>query len=351
MKNTLYRLSLSIIIVATLCCCDEDNYYGNWAYKSVMNDIGRANSAVFTIDDNIYMVGGEGYYLIHKNFNSTWCYCPNGNYWNEMDSLPCSPRSEGVAFAIDGKGYFCGGHNIDNEYFDELFEFDPSKPEGSQWRLLESDPFPGGPFFGGIGFAANGFGYVGTGYYIENGYSKDYYKFDATKPEGSRWSKIDASSASKRLDANVFVIDDKAYILGGRHNGAKVNSMECLDASTDKIYVISSDMLKDYNVDILYRYNASSFSIGGKGYITCGLKFTGEVLRDTWEYTPDVNKGKGSWQVMGDFEGPSRYGAPACSVGKYGYILCGQNGAGSSSFKDDVWKFCPTEKYNRRYYK
>ena len=76
------------------------------------------------------------------------------------------------------------------------------------------------------------------------------------------------------------------------------------------------------------------------------MKFTGEVLRDTWRYTPDGGKGK--WQLIGDFEGPNRYSATSFVVGRYAFLLCGQNGNFSTSFKDDVWLFSPDEEYNRR---
>lgn len=347
MKKSIFKVALLLATFSPiLTSCDDETYHGNWIEISELNDISRANSALFVIDDKAYLVGGYGYCYVTTYFNTTWEFDTDGYTWHECDTLPCSPRKAGAAFAIDGKGYFCGGISIDGEYHADLFEFDPSRPAGSQWRQLSSDPFPGGEFYDGLGFAINGYGFVGTGINTSIGLSNVFYKFDPSKPEGSRWSKLDTPNASRRHGATVFVIGNKAYILGGRNNNYKVKSFECLDGNTEEYTIISEDLLKDYNIDILYRYNASAFALRNEGYVTCGVKFTGEVLRDTWRFTPEVNNGKGSWQLIGDFEGPSRYCASAFSTKNYGFILCGQNGAFSSSFKDDVWRFSPDEKYN-----
>lgn len=349
MKQSL--LVTLVLLTFVLLGCKEDEYYGNWAKVSILNGSGRANSAVFTIGENVYLIGGDGYYYVPVCYNSTWVYNSLDMSWLETDTLPCSPRTNGVAFSLDGKGYYCGGVDIEGNSYDDLYEFDPTKPVGSRWTLLDSDPYPGGEFHSGLAFAANGYGYVGTGYTRKLGVSSEYYKFDPSKPAGSRWAAVNTPGSQKRYSATVFVIDDKAYIIGGRHNGNKIEVFECFNAMTDEMSVISDNMSKDYNIDVLCRYSASAFSIGGRGYLTCGIKSSGEVMRDTWEYTPDVDKGKGAWQLMGDFEGPTRYGSSACAVGEYGYIFCGQNGRNSTSFKDDVWRFSPNEKYNKRFYK
>lgn len=345
MKKFVLFLAL-FSVAASFVGCEDDIYHGNWIEISTLNAKGRANSSLFLIDDKAYVTGGYGYYYVPVYFNTTYAFDANNYSWTECDTMPCMPRMSGVSFSINGKGYYCGGMTSDGEYHNELFEFDPSQPAGSQWREMVSDTFPGGRFRCGLGFAIDGCGYVGSGINEKYGTSNQYFKFDPTKPEGSRWSEISTPNALRRYDASVFVIGSRAFIIGGRNNNREVKQFECYDASSDKFTIISDDMLRDYNVDILYRYSASAFSIGNDGYVTCGVKFTGEVLRDTWRFTPDVNNGKGSWQLIGDFEGPSRYAALSFSYNNYGFIICGQNGAFSSSFKDDVWRFSPDEKYN-----
>ena len=312
-----------------------------------MNAKGRANASAFIIGNNAYLVGGYGFYhYVPTYFNSTWAFDIEDYSWRECDTLPGPPRRAGAAFALNGKGYYCGGIGIDGEYYSDMFEFDPTKDAGSQWTKLEADPFPEGGFYDAVSFTIDEKGYVGTGLRMTSGTSANYYRFDPSKAAGSRWTKLNTDGISKaRYGGCAFVIGSKAYIIGGRANNYRVASFECYDASTDEFSVISNDLIADYNINLLYRYNASSFSIGNDGYVTCGVKFTGEVLRDTWRFTPDGDKGH--WQLIGDFEGPSRHSATSFAVGRYGFLLCGQNGNFSDSFKDDVWIFSPDEKYNK----
>lgn len=348
----LFRYFLLGIVIATLFCgCKEDIYNGNWIKVSTLSAKGRSASALFVIDNKAYILGGYGYYYVKTFFNTTWGFDAESNSWFEYDTIPCIPCRQGVGFSIDGKGYFCGGISKDDEFFADLYQFDPTKPFGSQWTKIDTDPYPGGEFYGGVGFSIGGYGYVGAGVNSRNGASNEYYRYDPTKPAGSRWSKVNAPNAAKRLGASCFVIGDRAYIVGGRHNNSRVQQFECYDASEDKWIVISENMLNDYNINLLYRYEASAFAIGNKGYITCGVKFTGEVLRDTWEYTPDVNGGKGAWQMIADFEGPNRHAAMSFATNNRGYVICGQNGVGPETFLDDIWQFDPNQKYNERFFK
>jgi len=352
MKNALRSILLIAIAALSLANCGDEEYYGNWIKVSTLNGKGRSGSAVFPIGSKAYLVGGYGYYYTIKYFNSTWVFDTEDKSWNEIDSLPGEPRRDAVAFSINGKGYVCGGIGIDGTYYGNMYEFDPEAERGSQWKELKSDPYPDGAFYGGIGFAIGNIGYVGAGMNESTGPTNKYFSFDPSKAEGSRWKQLDqAEKAVKRIGGNSFVIGDKAYIMGGRHNDYRVKEFECYNAATDEWTMISENMLEDYNIDMLFRYNASSFAIGNKGYITCGIKFTGEVLRDTWEFTPDINNGKGFWQMIAKFEGPSRYCAPTTSINDCGYVFCGQNGVGSTNFKDDVWRFNPEEEYNKRTYK
>ncbi len=347
MRKTIYKLTLLVLLTAVFCGCKEEVYYGNWRSISTLNAKGRASAPSFVIDNHAYIVGGHGFYFVPTIFNATWAFDTEDYSWSECDTLPGAPRRSGVAFAIDGKGYYCGGIGYGGEYFSNLYEFDPEKTAGSQWTEMKADTFPDGGFYDAISFVIDGIAYVGTGVRSALGTSGKYYRFDPSKPEGSRWSMVEsAKDAAGRQGASVFVIGSRAYILGGRSNNYRVASFECYDAATDEFFVISENMLDDYNIDKLYRYNASAFSIGNDGYLTCGVKFTGEVLRDTWRYTPDGGKGK--WQMIGDFEGSNRYSATCFVAGRYGFLLCGQNGNFSTSFKDDVWLFSPDEEYNRR---
>lgn len=344
-----FGVVLALFATATmlLCGCEDDHYYGNWKILTNVNEKGLADAASFVIGNNAYMVGGYGYYRTYVYFNKTWRYNSENRAWTEMDSLPGKGRSQGVAFVFGNKAYFGTGIALNGEFFDEFFEFNPSQPKGSQWKKI-NDPIPCGPCYGAMSFVINGIGYVCGGYTEQKGMSREIYKFDPSKPEGSRWSLIETAKLVKRMEGNVMVIDNKAYIIGGRSNKSKVPEFECFDPATETVRMVSENIADDYTENLL-RHEASSFVIDGNGYVCCGLKFSGEVLRDMWRFTP--NNGKGVWQKMCDFIGPSRSGASSFEINGIGYVACGQNGVGGYNFYDEIWQFDPNERWSRRIYK
>ena len=106
MRNTLYKLTLFVSLAALFGSCKEDVYYGNWRSISTLTAKGRADASAFVIGDKAYMVGGYGFYFVPTYFNATWAFDTEDFSWSECDTLPGAPRRAGVAFTIDGKGYY-----------------------------------------------------------------------------------------------------------------------------------------------------------------------------------------------------------------------------------------------------
>ena len=78
------------------------------------------------------------------------------------------------------------------------------------------------------------------------------------------------------------------------------------------------------------RQLASGFSIGNKGYVTCGEG--GSYFNDLWEYDPATNL----WTQLASLPGAGRYGAVAFTIGNKGYI-----GTGAYPLMDDLWEYDP----------
>ena len=78
------------------------------------------------------------------------------------------------------------------------------------------------------------------------------------------------------------------------------------------------------------RQLASGFSIGNKGYVTCGEG--GLYFNDLWEYDPASNL----WTQLADLPGAPRYGAVAFTINGKGYI-----GTGAYPLMDDLWEYDP----------
>lgn len=78
------------------------------------------------------------------------------------------------------------------------------------------------------------------------------------------------------------------------------------------------------------RQLASGFSIGNKGYVTCGEG--GVYYGDLWEYDPVTNQ----WTQLANLPGAGRYGAVAFSINDKGYV-----GTGAYPLMDDFWEYDP----------
>ncbi len=91
------------------------------------------------------------------------------------------------------------------------------------------------------------------------------------------------------------------------------------------------------------RTQATSFSIGNKGYAGLGFNFAGSVsYNDFWEYDPASD----SWVNKANFAGSPRSGTAGFSIGGDGYIVSGWDGfvgipgiGGPGGYKNDCWKY------------
>jgi len=102
------------------------------------------------------------------------------------------------------------------------------------------------------------------------------------------------------------------------------------------IFIITSTQLfADYwtqlaNFPAAGRQLASGFSIGNKGYVTCGEG--GLYYNDLWEYDPVTNL----WTQLASLPGAGRYGAVVFTINGKGYV-----GTGAYPLMDDLWEYDP----------
>jgi len=133
-----------------------------------------------------------------------------------------------------------------------------------------------------------------------------------------------------RSNAVSFVIDSKAYIVGGYDGEEREYLKDAWSFNPENKQWTLIDSLPKACIG---RINAVGFSINGKGYY--GLGFDGDnKLNDFWEYDPSTNK----WTQLNDFTGTARYGSTAFSIGDKGYIVGGYDG----THLKDLWEYDPT---------
>ncbi|MBK8581648.1 MAG: hypothetical protein IPL86_07385 [Flavobacteriales bacterium] len=120
---------------------------------------------------------------------------------------------------------------------------------------------------------------------------------------------------SGRWGASTFILDNKAYVVGGRLGLTDRTEMWCYDPITDSWATKAP-------IPVARRL-AASFEIDGKGYVACGLTGSSTKLNDLWQYDPDQD----TWFQKAAFPGGARYGTYYFALNGFGYLGTGNTGS------------------------
>lgn len=249
--------------------------------------------------------------------NST--YAQLGNNWKQIASPGSNGRSNGVSFAVEGKGYFGTGYNGGTTYFNDFWEYEPIT---NVWT--QKADFAGIARYGASAFSIGSKGYVGTGVHNTT-YLNDFWEFD---PVANIWTKKACFGGLVRHNAASFSIGNKGYIGIG------------LDITTSPWTFYKDFWEYDPDADLwtqkadfggTARCSAFSFAISSKGYV--GTGYDNNFRKDVWEYNPINN----TWTQKADFGGTPRWFLVGFSIGSIGYAGTGDDG----NFKNDFWEFNP----------
>jgi len=129
--------------------------------------------------------------------------------------------------------------------------------------------------------------------------------------------------------ANTFVINDKAYIIGGYSSYKPYYHTDVWEYDPLNTAWVRKDSFPGIG-----RIDAISFSINNKGYYGLGYNTdNGDLLNDFYEYNPLTNE----WTELKPFKGSARRGAVGfCVLGK-GYVATGFDG----NYLNDMWEYVP----------
>jgi N-acetylneuraminic acid mutarotase len=134
---------------------------------------------------------------------------------------------------------------------------------------------------------------------------------------------------SGRSGASTFILDNKAYVVGGRLGLTDRTEMWCYDPITDSWATKAP-------IPVARRL-AASFEIDGKGYVACGLTGSSTKLNDLWQYDPDQD----TWFQKAAFPGGARYGTYYFALNGFGYLGTGNTGSSDGPMLSDAWKYDP----------
>jgi N-acetylneuraminic acid mutarotase len=327
LKKGIFLSTLLISLISISCSNndddDDDEKLGNWIKKSAFDGPARSGAASFVISTYAYVTTG---YTGDEYLKDLWVYNSTGDYWEQKADFTGIARSSGSGFELDGKGYVGLGYDGTNKLKD-FYQYDP---ETNTWT--QKTDFAGTARYGAVGFQVGGKAFLGTGY--DGNYLKDFYQYNTTD---NSWTQVNGFSGNKRRNATVFVIDEIAYIGSGVNSGVNQSDFWAFDPSTD-VWTRKRDLdddETDHDTYAVKRTNASSFTINGLGYITCG-----EGRNTIWEYNPKTD----IWNEKTPLEGSGRTDAIGITInGEKGFVILGKAG---SSYFDDVWEFKPNEEQN-----
>ncbi len=267
----------------------------------------RQAPSSFVIDGKAYVVGGWDFSTF---FTELWMYDPALDSWEQKASLPGPGRQTGVAFAIDGVGYY-GTGNAGSTKHNDSYAYDPVADAWTQKASL-----PGNGRNGAVGFALGGFGYVATG--DAPNYSASVYRYD---PVLDQWTTLPDFGGTPRRYAVGFVLGNYAYVCNGQGSNGHGNTCWRFDPTDD-----SWTQMTNYPAGCS---GGMAVTLNGRAQVFLGYN-GGSYQSTVHEYDPLTN----AWTPLANFTGGIRAYATTFMVGGEGYLTMGFG----STMQNDLWK-------------
>lgn len=146
------------------------------------------------------------------------------------------------------------------------------------------------------------------------------------------WKRVSDFDGLARSDASSFTIGNKGYLMCGYDgNNSKTRFTDLWEYDMDLDHWTQKASLPGIG-----RNSAVAFAIDDKGYLGTGYNETvsGLYLNDFWEYNPSTDE----WTQKADFPGAARQQAVAFGVSGKGYIGAGYDG----NWLKDFYAYTPS---------
>lgn len=141
-----------------------------------------------------------------------------------------------------------------------------------------------------------------------------------------KWYRVSDFDGVARSDASSFTIGNKGYLTSGYDGTNRLADLWEYDMDQDF-------WTQKATFPGTPRNSGVALTIDNKGYF--GTGYNGEnYFNDFWEYDPSSN----TWTQKADFPASARYGAVAFGLPGYGYLGCGYDG----NYLKDFYKFSPS---------
>ena len=272
-------------------------------------------------------------------FQSMLTSVPNASaaQWIKKADITQSAIGRGAAqsFVLNNKMYVLGGYvGFSAGYTPDMMMYDPAN---DTWT--SKTPPAEANRSAGIAFSIGNKAYVGLGSKNFLSFSPgatlltDLNEYDATS---NTWTSKASFPDSGRTGSAVFVLNNKAYVVGGKKG---INAIECKDVWE---YNPSSNTWTKKNDLPIGLTGAAGFATNSFGYIVGGIDESNSVTSATYEYHASAD----TWTLKGSFLGPVQ-SATAFVIGNYAYCGLGSDkdlGGSNALFSTSFAKFDLTNK-------
>jgi N-acetylneuraminic acid mutarotase len=255
-------------------------------------------------------------------------------FWAKGPDLPFTDQIPGdvpigrefpQGFAINGKGYLCGGVTLTGwetgEYINDLWEYDTATRSWSQKAY-----FPGSETIEADNFV------IGNSAYMCNGYDNENWEYNQTANTWTR--RADVPSVPRALAVGM-AINGKGYVGLGTYDATNPAFKDTKDWW--QYDPLSDAWTRKADFPGGRRDGAAGFVVNGKGYVCSGTTANGSIYyTDLWQYNPTTDV----WTQKADFPGAGRWQSSGFSGidYNYGYVACGES---SSAGLNDCWEYNP----------
>ena len=208
--------------------------------------------------------------------------CQTPNIWIERDSLRAEIRARGAIFTLSNNIYItCGQKNIG--HVTDTWEYNITS---NSWiQVADDETFHGKGRIYPVVFTIGNFAYVGTGQPANLLAYKDFYRFSA---ESKNWIEITTpENFEARYEATAFSIDGKGYVIGG-FSADKRGLQDVWQYNPESDLWLQKN---DFPVIL-----TSGISISDNNRAFAGFGDTNDSSGKLWEYI----KEKDEWEIFTD---------------------------------------------------
>ena len=311
MKKILYSIVLLFICLQTTVAQD-------WSSFADM-PFGRHHPVTFTLDGYGYAATGSD--ALEGPVRDFYKYDPNADEWTILSQFPGSPRSFGIGFAYEGKGYLGFGSSA-TAYLKDIWVFDPVAED---WDYLTACPCDARqhPAF----LISDGKIYVGLGSGA-NGNLNDWWEYDINAND---WNQMPNIPGPQRHHPYQFSVKGELYTGMGHGSQAPTiyDDWYHFDQETS-----TWEVMNDFPSQA--RVAGTQFDHGDYGYVLSGDGANHSFMSEGefWQYdlTDD------SWTQFPSHPGISIWAPGSFVIEDTVYFFGGQNRQ-TGVYPTDAWKF------------